>query len=68
MKRFKAIALDTYQYDEYPTPNWIKDECYEAKDDGHTLTLASETGNFYFAGEARDRIMHELFQFEEVDE
>jgi hypothetical protein len=67
MKRFTAVALDTYQYDEYPRPNWIRGQQYEATDDGHTLTLSSETGNFYFAGKARDEI-REMFRFEEAIE
>jgi hypothetical protein len=66
VKKFTGIALDTYQYPEYSSPNWIKGESYDAQDDGQKLTLTSETGNFHFIGRAREGI-NDLFAFQDGD-
>jgi hypothetical protein len=65
-RQFYAVALDTFGYPEYPVPNWIKGNRYRAVDQGHTLILESETGNFYFAGWAKDNL-DKLFSFEGGD-
>lgn len=65
MKKLTAIALETCGYDDYPVPNWIKGEKYGAIDKGNTLVMGSETGNFYFTGEAKKRLP-EMFHFEQV--
>lgn len=54
----KLVADDTYQYPEYQRPNWIRGEVYDATDDGETLTIASETGNFHMQGSVRDWALH----------
>lgn len=64
MKQYIAVAKDNLKYPEYRNLNWIKGERYAVKEESHTLTVESETGNFYFSPEMKEKL-REVFDFEE---
>jgi hypothetical protein len=54
-QKYAAVAHDDFHYDSNPLARWENGAEYEAYDDGHTLTISSETGgNVYLIGEARE--------------
>ena len=67
MKEYIAVAKDDLKYPEYHNLNWIKGERYAVKEESHTLMVESETGNFYFSPEMKDKL-REVFDFEDEDE
>lgn len=66
MKQYIAVAKDNLKYPEYRNLNWIKGERYEVKEESHILTVKSETGDFYFPPEMKEKL-REVFDFEEDD-
>lgn len=57
MKTYAMIAKDDLKYPEYPVPNWLEGEVYTGTEmDGDILCVESETGPFFFSGNARERL------------
>lgn len=54
-QKYAAVAQDSFGYDDNPSARWEKGAEYEAYDNGHTLTIASEYGgNVYLIDKARE--------------
>ena len=64
--KYTAISDGDYFFDDYPDLVWKTGESYEAFDDGKTLVIASEYGQFNLINKSR-QWMFDNFRFESTE-
>lgn len=65
MKKFSMTATDDLHYPEYKRLNWVSGVTYKAEEiGGGVLKVHSETGPFFFSGDARENLWR-VFEIQE---
>lgn len=64
--RYNAVSNGDYYFDEYPDLVWKDGESYEAHDDGKTLVIESEYGQFRMIDKTRQWML-DNFSFDQTE-